>query len=334
MFRTDVAVVVIGRNEGARLERSLASTHGYRTIYVDSGSIDGSPDRARGMGVELIELEPAGGYSAARGRNGGIEQLLADPAIAYIQVLDGDCMLDPDWLGAGAAALDADPGLGAVFGQLHERDPGLSIYSWMCDIEWAAPPGPAGLFGGDVLLRAAALREIGGYRPGMIAGEDPDLAIRMRSRGWRLLCLAQTMATHDSSMTRFSQWWRRTVRAGHAFAELVELHPVSSFHPFRRSELRILFWGGLVPLAMLAGILLALVADRRWALLAIAAPALVLLQIVRVALREMRHHPPGRAWAYSLFLAIGKYAEMAGLLRYHIDQRFGRRAKLIEYKAP
>jgi GT2 family glycosyltransferase len=334
MFRTDVAVVVIGRNEGARLDRSLASASRYRTIYVDSGSEDGSPDRARAAGAEVIELELAGGYSAARGRNAGIIQALADPAIRYIQVLDGDCALDPDWISTGAAALDGDPGLGAAFGQLRECDPDLSIYSWMCDVEWAVPAGPAGVFGGSVLFRAAALRATGGYRAGMIAGEDPDFAIRMRAAGWRLLCLAATMATHDSSMTRFSQWWRRTMRAGHAFAELADRHRNSPLHSFARNELRILFWAGVVPALFFGGLLLAAMGHSRWGLLAPGAVLLVAAQILRVALYERRHHPFGRAWALSLFLAIGKYAEMIGLMRYHFDQRFLRRGRLIEYKSP
>ncbi|ATE66991.1 glycosyltransferase family 2 protein [Rhizorhabdus dicambivorans] len=333
MCRTDVAVVVIGRNEGARLERSLASARGYRTIYVDSGSTDGSPERARAAGVELIELEELDGYSAARGRNAGIDRALDDPDIGFVQVLDGDCALDPGWIAAGVAALDAHPGVGGVFGRLREQDPDLSIYAWMCDVEWATTPGPAEFFGGDVLFRAQALRDTGRYRAGMIAGEDPDFAIRMRTAGWHLLCLAQTMAIHDSSMARFGQWWRRTVRAGHAFAELVDLHPGSPFHHFARNELRILFWAGAVPVAAVAGLSLGVIADRRWTLLALAALLLLAFQIARVALREMRHHPPRRAWAHSLFLAIGKYAEMIGLLRYHRDRRLGRKARLIEYKA-
>lgn len=334
MFRTDIAVVVIGRNEAARIDRSLASARGYRTIYVDSGSVDGSPDLARAAGVEVIELEPAGGYSAARGRNAGIAQALADPRIAYVQVLDGDCALDPGWIAAGAAALDADPGLGAVFGRLRERDPDLSVYSWMCDVEWAVPPGPAEVFGGDVLFRGQALQDTGSYRSTMIAGEDPDFAIRMRAAGWRLLCLPDIMATHDSAMDRFGQWWTRTMRAGHAFAELMELHHDSSLHGFARNELRILFWAGAIPMMILSGLLLAETVDRRGYLLSLAALLLIAVQVIRIALREARHHPFHRACAFSLLLAIGKYAEMAGLMRYHIDRRFSRRPTLIEYKAP
>lgn len=334
MSRSDIAVVVIGRNERARLGHCLQSIGQHRIVYVDSGSSDGSPDIARSAGVEVIELDPADGFTAARGRNAGLERLLADPAIAYIQVLDGDCQLDPDWLATGAAALDADDGLAAVFGQLREIRPEASVYNWMCDVEWTTQPGPARVFGGDTLLRAVAVRQVGSYRPTMIAGEDPEYAIRLRAAGWRILALGAPMATHDAAIARFDQWWRRTVRAGHAFAELVRLHPRSPLHDFARSQKRIWFWAGAVPLTAMAGLVLAAQAHPRWIALTLAALLIIAVQWLRVGLREARHHPPGKAFAYAFFLALGKYAEMIGLVRFHVDRWRGRRARLIEYKLP
>lgn len=334
MTLPEVAVVVIGRNEGPRLALCLRSLAGFRTLYVDSGSSDGSPDRARAAGVEVIELDPAGGFSAARGRNAGIERLIADPAVAHIQVIDGDCILEPGWIAAGKAALDADPGLGAVFGRRREEDGGASIYAWMSDVEWSVPAGPADAFGGDVLFRVAALRETGFYRADMIAGEDPDFALRMRGKGWRLQALGVPMTLHDAGIGRFGQWWRRTVRAGHAFAELAMLHRVAPAHGYTRSRDRILFWAGALPLIAIAGLILAALADWRWLALPLAALAQTGAQMLRVAIRESRTHRPSRAIALAMFLTIGKYAEMIGLLRYHRDRLRGRRPQLIEYKTP
>ena len=54
---TGIGVVVIGRNEGPRLQRCLASVLGMaqQIVYVDSGSTDGSVQMARGLGVEVVE---------------------------------------------------------------------------------------------------------------------------------------------------------------------------------------------------------------------------------------------------------------------------------------
>lgn len=333
MNRSDIAIVVIGRNEGERLKRCLASIPTMAAVYVDSGSIDGSAELAHAAGIAVIELDPADGFSAARGRNAGLDRVLSNPAIAYVQVLDGDCELDPGWLEAGAAALDADPTLGAVFGQLREIRPDESIYNWMCDVEWTVKPGPAKVFGGDALLRAEAVRPLGGYRETMIAGEDPEFSVRMRAAGWEIAALATPMALHDAAIDRFSQWWRRTVRAGHAFAELVHLHPRSPLHDFARSRWRILFWGAVIPLVAIAGVLMTAMADRAWILLTLAAVVLVILQWLRVGMRETRRHRPSRAFAFAFFLALGKYAELIGLLRFHLDLWRGRRARLIEYKS-
>lgn len=68
-------MVVIGWNEGERLHRCLASLDGFksRAVYVDSGSSDGSPELARSMGWDVLELNPSLPFSAARGRNAGCQ---------------------------------------------------------------------------------------------------------------------------------------------------------------------------------------------------------------------------------------------------------------------
>ncbi len=332
MVRTDVAIVVIGRNEGARLLRSLASTQGWRSVYVDSGSADSSVEAARRMGVPVIELSPERGFSAARGRNAGIDLLLADPSIRYLQMLDGDSALEPGWIAIATDRLDREPELGALFGRLRERAPDASIYGWMFDREWAVPAGPAAVFGGSVLLRVEAIRNAGGYQDDMIAGEDPDFALRLRMAGWRIECIDAPMAIHDGDMVRFRQWWRRTMRAGHAFAELVDRHPGSSLHDYGRSRARILFWAGLLPLAAVASLLVAMLLDPRAILGTVLVFALLVLNLARIAVREALRHGVRRGVPFALFLMLGKYAEMVGLLSYWRNRRRDRAPTLIEYK--
>jgi glycosyltransferase involved in cell wall biosynthesis len=331
----NVAIVLIGRNEGERLAAALASLAGYRpVIYVDSGSTDGSVDLAKAAGADVCALDPAGGYSAARARNRGLARLdEIAPDIGYVQMIDGDCELAAGWLTTAVAGLQADPGLAAIFGRRRERDPGRSVYNWLCDVEWAIPAGPAKAFGGDVLLRADAVRAAGGYRTDMIAGEDPDLSIRLRAAGWRIACIDTDMTIHDAAILHFGQWWRRTARAGHAFAELVTLHPDGRRHDYHRNCRRAMIQGGMVP--ALAATLLIETFITRSMLYPVMLGLLALLplaQIIRVAAREARTRTPGRAMQLSLFLMIGKYAEMAGMTRFYWDRLRGRPSALIEYK--
>ena len=85
-----IAIVLIGRNEGARLKNALASVKGLveRVVYVDSGSTDDSVAHARAEGVEVVELDMAIPFTAARARNAGFERV---KDLRYVQLVDGDC---------------------------------------------------------------------------------------------------------------------------------------------------------------------------------------------------------------------------------------------------
>ena len=97
----EVGFVIIGRNEGARLATCIASVLRVSgiAVYVDSGSVDGSSDMARGMGLPVVELDPAGGFTAARARNAGAAWMLTNrPSLEFIHFVDGDCELVSGWL--------------------------------------------------------------------------------------------------------------------------------------------------------------------------------------------------------------------------------------------
>jgi len=57
-----LSVVIIGRNEGERLERCILSAQGIvdwnamELLYVDSGSTDGSPERAAQLGASMCSF--------------------------------------------------------------------------------------------------------------------------------------------------------------------------------------------------------------------------------------------------------------------------------------
>ena len=63
-------------------------------VYVDSGSNDGSVQRARHLGADVIELDMRVPFTAARARNVGFRRLREiSPDIEYVQFVDGDCEL-------------------------------------------------------------------------------------------------------------------------------------------------------------------------------------------------------------------------------------------------
>lgn len=323
----DFAVVVIGRNEGERLEaclRSLGALSG-RTVYVDSGSTDGSPALARRMGAEVVELDMRRPFTAARARNTGWRHALrAWPDIRFVQFVDGDCQVEPGWLDAGRRFLDERPEVAVVFGRRRERFPGKTLFNALCDREWDGEAGQSLECGGDVLVRACALHQAGGYTDSLIAGEEPELCVRLRARGWQIWRLDREMTLHDAAMTRLTQWWRRNKRAGHAFAEVSTLHWRSPHGIWRRSLGRALAWGALLPLATIAA-----------GTLHPAAYAILLvypLQVTRLAARERRAGRSVHPWRGALLDVGGKFAECAGALTFFANRIVGRRQRIIEYK--
>ena len=320
-----VDAVVIGRNEGARLIACLASLQGQvrHLVYVDSGSSDGSVAAAQAMGVEVVELDLTRPFTAARARNAGLAALAAQrPRATFVQLVDGDCEVRPDWIAQALAAFARHSRAVVVCGRRRERFPAASVWNRLADREWDTPVGRAAACGGDALMRLAPVLSVGGYREDLIAGEEPELCLRLGRAGGEVWRIDAEMTLHDAAMARFSQWWRRMRRAGHAFAEGAALHGAGPERHWRAETRRALLWGAVLPvLALLAGLI-----HPAGFLLLLAYPA----QILRLA---WRWRADGRAGGEAaVFTVIGKLAEAQGVLGYWFDRLRGRKRGLIEYK--
>ena len=332
----DVAIVVIGRNEGERLRRCLAAIPPAACrIYVDSASTDGSVRLAREAGFAIIELS-APPFSAARARNAGLRLALqTHPTIAYVQMIDGDCELSPGWIAQARQALEEDGRLVAVFGRRRERFPMASIYNRMCDHEWDGPIGIVRACGGDTLLRARVVEAVNGYCESLIAGEEPDLCLRLRKAGWLISRISAEMTVHDIAMSRFGQWWKRSARGGHAFAALAYRHRAYADPSWLRDLGSLFLWDSVA-----AGAIVALLVG-----LADAAPLATSLggtlaliwgaQFLRM-MREQRRHgmPIGLAAKWGGLIMIQKVAQLLGVATFARCALLGRvpRGPDFEYK--
>lgn len=326
-----VGVVAIGRNEGQRLRRCLESLRSRpaRIVYVDSGSTDGSVEMARALGVTVVELDLSIPFTAARARNAGLERLLLDaPETTLVQFVDGDCEVAQDWLEQASSALLAGAATGVVCGRRRERHPEATVYNWLCDLEWDTPVGEAAACGGDALMRVEAVRAVGGYDPTLIAGEEPDLCLRMRRLGWKVLRIDAEMTLHDAAMTRFAQWWRRGVRAGHAYAEGSARHGRGDERHWVRETRSNWFWG----LGLPAGSLALAIPTGGGSLALLLGYAALGLRVHRAGRR--RGLGPAAARTYATFCVLGKFPQALGQARYWVRRVTGRPGGLIEYKGP
>jgi GT2 family glycosyltransferase len=331
-----VGVVVIGRNEGERLRRCLQSLGAdvHRAVYVDSGSQDDSVVLARSMGALVVELDPQQPFTAARARNAGFAALERERPCEFVQFVDGDCELAADWLPRAIAELRAHPAVAVVFGRRRERARNASLYNRLCDLEWDVPVGDALSCGGDALMRAAALRHCGGFDPLRIAGEEPELCLRLRRGGYRIRRIDAEMTVHDAAMHRFGQWWRRTVRAGYVEAEGFAEH--GRGYPRWRSALSNLVWAIGLPAAAATAAAVALCLGIPWLLLTTAVVALFLYTRLWLRIRNTTRSRWGAADAalYATFCVLGKWPASQGMLVWAWRRCVGARSRLIEYKGP
>lgn len=321
-----IGAVVIGRNEGERLKNCLESVVGSvgRIVYVDSGSTDESVNIAHLMDVDVVALSMRVPFTAARARNEGFRRMRElSPHLAYVQFVDGDCEVVAGWIENAIAFLDAHREVAVVCGRLRERHPERSIYNMLCDIEWDAPVGETKACGGIAMMRANAFESVQGFRGDLIAGEEPELCVRLRTSGWRIWRLSKEMALHDAAMSRFGQWWNRMLRGGYAFAQGADLHGAPPERHNVRESRSALFWGLGLPLFTF--VCTALIGPFGLVVFAVYP-----LQVVRLALRGER--TVRENWWRAVFLVIGKFPEMLGQLKFLAHRRLGRQSRLIEYK--
>ncbi len=317
-----VGIVVIGRDEGALLERCLRSARALDVpiVYVDSASKDASVATARGLGIHTIVLDADTPLTAARGRNAGLFHLIeVHPELDYVQFVDGDCELIPGWLEHATQQLDGDATRWAVWGTLVERHPERSVYNLICGVEWRydAEPGEVDSCGGVVLMRADKVAALGGFDATLRAGEEPELCERIRKAGGRIVYIDAAMAHHDAEITSFAQWWRRAKRTGHSYAEGAAKSRAADGARWSGSVRRLVFWGAALPL----GIIAFAYPTRGWSLLGL---ALYAIPCLRSAMRVRRRGASLReSVAYGSFTALDKFPQVLGAASYWLSRNRG-----------
>ena len=326
---SQLGVILIGRNEGERLRRSLESLKDATAIlvYVDSGSTDNSVELATAFGAEVVLLDTSVPFTAARARNAGFERLMElAPNVEFVQFLDGDCQVAAGWFRRAIDALRSRPEVGVVAGRRREINPAASIYNQLCDIEWDTPVGEAKYCGGDSLVRVQAFQQAGRFDGSLIAGEEPELCVRIRQHGWKIVRLNAEMTLHDAAIYSVWQWWRRATRAGHAFAEGAAMHGAPPERHWVRESRSTWIWGLIVPLLTL----LLIPVTQGWSLLLLGGYLVLTIRMLKYC--RSRQLSWRDSVLYSLFTVAAKFPELQGQIRYQVSRFLGSERTLIEYR--
>jgi GT2 family glycosyltransferase len=325
-----IGVVVIGRNEGKRLHQCFLSIPSQNTVivYVDSGSTDDSVALATSLGVHVIELDLSTPFTAARSRNAGFQHLLQiNPNIVYVQFIDGDCRIASGWLEHAIAELNHRPDAVVVCGRRREEFPDYSIYNRLCEIEWNTPVGEAKACGGDSMMRVSTLKAVGGFNEALIAGEEPELCLRLRQAGGKVIRINADMTWHDAQITHLSQWWKRLLRSGYAYAQGAWLHGDKSERHWVKESVSIWIWGLVIPL-------IALAFTRVTYGLSLVGAIFIYTVSRRKIYTYLRNQGLTRpdAQLYSWNCVLAKFPQLQGQIKFHIWRLLKLQATLVEYK--
>jgi GT2 family glycosyltransferase len=186
---------------------------GAEIVLVDQG--DSQVEIPAGLADRV--LRPGRNLGFAAGSNLGIAEARGE----WIATVNDDAVVEPGWVGALVAALEADPRAAAAQGvNLILDSPDLADG---CGIAWnrwwqavqvghgKPAPGPDsgvreifGVSATAAIYRRAALRAAGpeAFDPRLGSYyEDVDLAVRLRAAGFRALLVPAARARHAGSLT-------------------------------------------------------------------------------------------------------------------------------------
>ena len=324
-----LGLVVIGRNEGDLLRQCLNSAIALipHIVYVDSGSTDNSVSMAKSLGVDIVELDLSQPFTAGRARNEGFFYLTAKyPQLELVQFVDGDCEIVDGWLQTAQSTLKERADIAIACGRRRERYPEKYIYNRLCDLEWDTPVGETKACGGDFMVKVSAFSQVQGFNPTLIAGEEPELCIRLRQQGWKIFRIEADMTLHDAQISSIKQWWQRALRGGYAYAEGSWLYGKTSERHWVKESRSIWFWGLILPLLAIA----LLLPSNNMSLLVLILYAIV---IYRVYLNLNQKISRKDALVYAIHCVMSKFPQTQGQIFFHWQRLQGKRSSLIEYKS-
>jgi hypothetical protein len=256
--------------------------------------------------AELLPMPHNGGF--AYGNNAAIARARElDPDLAAVVLLNPDAVVRPGGLGKLMQQVNSQPHAGIV---------GAAI----------EVPGGELVVGARDAFAARRARSLGRLcHEQVIAGEDSEFGVRVALAGFKVTKIAVEMATHDADIQRFTQWWRRAVRGGHAIGQRFSLHGRGAMRDCARERRSVLVWGLALPATMLA------LAPATHGLSLLLAGGYVVLGQRIARYRRGLGDSNAEARLYARFVVIGKFAEAWGLLRFYVNNMAGR-FRVIEYK--
>jgi glycosyltransferase involved in cell wall biosynthesis len=208
------------RHIAAAIESALRAAAPFEgeVILADSGSTDRTVEIARQFPIRIVQLA----HPAERRCGAGAQLAYQFAHGEYFYLLDGDMILDPDFIPAAMDYLRDHPEVAAVAGRVEEKNVSNQEFRIRENLvrtrrNWL--PGLVDQLDGGGLYRTAAISEAGYFSDRNLHGfEEFDLAARLRHAGWKLARVDRTAVDHfGHTSSGYRLMWRR-IRSGYSGA--------------------------------------------------------------------------------------------------------------------
>ncbi len=196
-----LSVVIIARNEEENIARCIQSVldaaksvDSKEIIFVDSVSSDRTVEIAKTFPIKILQFREHEMVSPSAGRYIGTKNSNGN----YVLYLDGDMVVNENWLNKAIDILEKNEKFAGVCGWINDlyTENGNIIKVVKDRMNLGDQEGIASTFGGAGLYRKSIIDEVGGFNPFIRNMEEAELAIRIRRYNYILWKIPVDMVEH------------------------------------------------------------------------------------------------------------------------------------------
>ncbi|MEO1243157.1 MAG: AAA family ATPase [Pseudomonadota bacterium] len=320
-------VIVIGAGKKTSPEAAIRSVgDGRAIVFVSMGASQEANAIARRAGAIVVDENERTLTTGGRARNAAYRQLKkVAPHIKFVQFLNADSVLDPDWIATAERFMSRRPEVAVVDGQIKSASGAPLEYATVADRKRRETDGEIQtIWGGSALMRTDRFESVGGFRGDLLTTETTDLCIRLRRRGGHIWRLEETMMLCDPKVRARKSWWSRAMRRGYENAYGASLHGGPPERLGVMDVARAVVWGFLFPVAtivaaVLGGLGAAMLSPLTpWqvisGLILVLGVGVYVIKIFASILRHGAFKPS--SWRRGYCAVMGRFAEFFGVMRF------------------
>ncbi len=330
-------VIVVGQDGNISPEAAIRSAgDGCAIVFVSIGANKEANAIARQAGAIVVDENEQALSTGGRARNAAYRQLKKiAPHIKFVQFVDAECALDPDWVSAAQKFMNRRSEVAILEGWLTSASEQPLDYLTIADQRGRVSGGEIQTtIGGSALMSTEKFESVGGFRGDLLTSETADLCIRLRRRGGHIWRLEDTMLMCSPSQSLRKAWWSNAAKRGYQNAYSVSLHGGPPERLGVMGVARAVFWGFLFPAAVLSAAIFGAVGAAIFSPLT-SAPlvaglvlgfggAVYAAKILAAIIRHGIFSPP--SWSFGYCTVIGRFAEFFGVMNFWLGAKRPRRA--------